>query len=371
MKHTCMRRLFGTIGILAALGAAGTLTSCDSAIYDDEGDCTVHYHVTFTYDMNMSFADAFHHDVKSVTLYLFDSKGELVTSKTDAGPQLASPGYYMDVEVLPGKYDMLVWAEGESPADNPTAFKIADIGQAGQMAALGATLPLQGEAGEVGAASGLYSDRDIRPLFHGMMREVDFSDTYGYVNLGPVNLTKDTNVMQILLQNTDGTPMEEGDFSFYITADNSALNYLNEVVSDTQFGYRPWSLTMTSASFDEPDPDASAAPSKASKAQTSKAQTEANGVLAEITTGRMDTSRRQKLVVRRNSDGTDIIRINLLQYLLMVKGEYNRAMTDQDYLDRKDSYTMMFFVDADRNWYIAGGVYINGWRIVPPQDVDL
>ena len=36
MKHTCMRRLFGTIGILAALGAAGTLTSCDSAIYDDE-----------------------------------------------------------------------------------------------------------------------------------------------------------------------------------------------------------------------------------------------------------------------------------------------------------------------------------------------
>ena len=55
----------------------------------------------------------------------------------------------------------------------------------------------------------------------------------------------------------------------------------------------------------------------------------------------------------------------------MVKGEYNRAMTDQDYLDRKDSYTMMFFVDADRNWYIAGGVYINGWRIVPPQDVDL
>lgn len=77
------------------------------------------------------------------------------------------------------------------------------------------------------------------------------------------------------------------------------------------------------------------------------------------------------LVVHRNTDNEDIIRINLLKYLLMVKGEYNRPMTDQEYLDRNDLYTLMFFISPDKSWYIAGGVYINGWRVVPPQDTEL
>ncbi len=65
------------------------------------------------------------------------------------------------------------------------------------------------------------------------MRGVDFPDTYGNVTLGPVSLTKDTNVMQVLLQNTDGTTMKADDFSFYITAANNELDYLNKVVSTT------------------------------------------------------------------------------------------------------------------------------------------
>ncbi len=363
-----MRRLSGILTMLLALGAA--LTSCDSAIYDDQGDCTVHYRVTFTYDMNMKFANAFPHEVKSVTLYVYDSQGALVTSKTDSGSALASPDYFMDIEVLPGKYDLLVWAEGESVMTDHTAFKVESSAQT-PMNGLGATLPLDGQDGPVSPETGLYVDRDITPLFHGIMRGVDFPDTYGTVVLGPVSLTKDTNVMQVLLQNIDGTPIEESDFDIYITADNNQLNYLNDVVSTTPFGYRPWNITMTSASFDEPDPDAVAPASNIPSLYGSRAQTEANGLLAELTMGRLMADRRPVLVVRRNTDGTDIIRINLIQYLLMVKGEYNRNMTNQDYLDRKDSYTLMFFVDKDSNWYIAGGVFINGWRVVPPQDTEL
>lgn len=51
------------------------LVSCDNAIYDDEGDCSVTYHLKFRYDMNMKFADAFTHEVKSVRLYAFNSNG--------------------------------------------------------------------------------------------------------------------------------------------------------------------------------------------------------------------------------------------------------------------------------------------------------
>jgi len=61
MKLTCIRHLTGIITLLWGVIAFGSLSSCDSAIYDDEGDCSVHYRVTFTYDMNMKWANAFPH----------------------------------------------------------------------------------------------------------------------------------------------------------------------------------------------------------------------------------------------------------------------------------------------------------------------
>ena len=263
MKLTCIRHLTGIITLLWGVIALGSLSSCDSAIYDDEGDCSVHYRVTFTYDMNMKWANAFPHEVKSVTLYIYDRNGQLVMSKTDNSAALASPDYYMDVEVLPGKYDLLVWATGKSPVDNPTAFEVASAAPGSAMSTLGAKMPLDGTP----ADGGHYVDRDIVPLYHGIMRGVDFPDTYGNVTLGPVSLTKDTNVMQVLLQNTDGTTMKADDFSFYITAANNELDYLNKVVSTTQFSYRPWAMTLTSASLDKPEAQAASSASSPSYRQ--------------------------------------------------------------------------------------------------------
>ena len=39
--------------LAAALLGCCTLSSCDSVIYDDEGDCSVVYRVAFRYDRNM------------------------------------------------------------------------------------------------------------------------------------------------------------------------------------------------------------------------------------------------------------------------------------------------------------------------------
>lgn len=329
---------------------AGMLsTGCDSLIYDDQGDCSVHYNVSFTdtISADMAFADAFSSQVKSLTLYLFDTSGQIVTTKTETGEALAAPGYTMELDVLPGTYDLLVWAEGESPVDNPTAFTIGDGNSTTAITSLTATLPLSGSAGS------LYCDRDITPLFHSLVRNVEFPDTYGNVNVVNVNLTRDTNIFKVLIQSIDGTEIDPGEFTFSILADNSDLSYTNEVTSTTPFSYLPWQVTRTSASFDRPE---------------GRPIEEVNGLLAEMTTGRLTVDRTPKLVIHRNSDDMDIIRINLIDYLLMVKGEYNRRLTNQQYLDYTTSFTIMFFLDADRNWYTAGGIYINGWRIVPPQE---
>ena len=66
------------ITVLAIIVTAFLFVSCDGMIYNDEGDCSVRYRLKFRYDMNLKFADAFAHEVKSVRLYAFTPDGELV-----------------------------------------------------------------------------------------------------------------------------------------------------------------------------------------------------------------------------------------------------------------------------------------------------
>lgn len=93
--------------MLAVCAASAFVSSCDSMIYDDQGDCTVHYRVPFTYTHNILSADAFASQVSAVTLYVFDSKGNLVLQKSDSGATLAAGGYKMDVDLPAGTYDMI------------------------------------------------------------------------------------------------------------------------------------------------------------------------------------------------------------------------------------------------------------------------
>lgn len=350
-----MKKFIQSLIALSAIALAATFSSCDSWINDEEGDCSVHYKVAFSYTMNMAYADAFARQVKSVTLYVVDKSGKVVATKTGSGDALANPGYLMGVDVRPGKYDLLVWAQGESPVTDPTSFQ---IGTGNNITDLTATLPLVLSVG--GPDPDARCSKDIVPLFHGLMTDVDFPDTYGDVTVATVDLTKDTNVFKVLLQSMDGTEIDPGDFSFAIEADNNILSSTNNIISTTPFLYTPWNVTPTSASFDRPQTPA-----------PSRADEPVNGLMAELTTGRLMVDRKPILIVNRKTDNTDIIRIDLLQYLLLVKGEYNRLLTNQQYLDRTDSYTLMFFLDADHDLYLQAGIYINGWRVVPPQQGTL
>ena len=55
--------------------------------------------------------------------------------------------------------------------------------------------------------------------------------------------------------------------------------------------------------------------------------------------------------------------------MLLVKGHHNRAMSDQEYLDRQDEYNLVFFLDEGDRW-INTTIYINSWQVVL-QDTEL
>lgn len=102
-----------------ALTALAALVSCHGFVYEQEEDCTVYYRVKFRYDMNLKFADAFAHEVKSIRLCAFDMEDELVWETSEQGEALAARDYVMTLPLDPGKYRLVAcadWATGRLSA---------------------------------------------------------------------------------------------------------------------------------------------------------------------------------------------------------------------------------------------------------------
>lgn len=347
MKMQIIRQPFTRTCLLALAAIMLTITaaSCRKMLYEYEGDCDPRYRVHFRYTRNILNTDAFGSQVSRVSLYLFDKQGNLVYRTTRQRALTADNDFYIEVDVEPGVYDMLVWCEGEPLTGDPVSFLIGGGENPASIDELSATLPLEGREPQ------LYSGRDITRLYHGIATGVEFPDTFGDIDIAPIDLTRDTNHLTLQILNTDGTTIDPSNLSVELEAENSCLNYLNLPVGERKFVYTPWSQKPVNADIADESGRAGAG----------------NGVQFEITTGRLIADMPQRLTIRRVDTGGTVIEIPLIEYLLLVRSEYEVATSNQDYLDRYDDYSMVFFMQGGYNW-IKSRVLINGWRRVPPQD---
>lgn len=162
-----------------------------------------------------------------------------------------------------------------------------------------------------------------------------------------VKLTKDTNHFKIILQQLSGKSLKAEDFDFSITDNNGYLDYDNTLLADDELTYPAWSKYEGEAGVNE----------------NTGVQTSVSAALAELTTNRLVKGHQMRLHVYEHSTGRSIINIPLIDYALLVKGNYQSRMDDQEYLDRQDSYSLVFFLDEKANW-LATTIYINSWRVV-------
>ena len=58
-----------------------------------------------------------------------------------------------------------------------------------------------------------------------------------------------------------------------------------------------------------------------------------------------------------------IVRVPLVDYALLVKGEYRRNMDDQEFLDRMDEYNLVFVLDQNHHW-VSMSINIHSWKLV-------
>lgn len=336
--------------VLPLMAACITMTSCESILSEADVDCSMEYRVKFTYDYNLKYADAFAHEVRSVTLYAFDENGKFVYQSTEQGDMLGETDYTMPVDIQPGNYDLVTWAglEGEKSFSVPVLTQgVSTIED------LNCIMNRNYSRAGDGTA---YVNEDLAPLFHGRVKRQALTRAASSQVI-TVPLVKNTNNVRIVLQHLSGDAVDVNKFTFTIQDENGMMNYDNSLLKDEKLTYYAWYTNQGSADMGEVTGDAK-----------SRTTTSVGVAIAELTVGRLVTSNRPVLNIH-NNQGEKILSIPLIDYALLVKGNYNQKMDDQEYLDRQDEYNMTFFLDANDRW-ASSSIIINGWKVVL-NDTDL
>lgn len=342
------RHLIRICGIICISTMASVLTG--GCIREDFAECKNTYDLRLVFDRNMLYTDAFASQVRSVDVKVFDSStGREVYSYADSGAALAQADYRVALPIPPGTYDILCWAgmaEGDSFG---YARPAADM--------------LQQHSVTLNTENGV-SGRRLNNLYHGLTRGVTFvsGNSLGHdqAQTTTVYLTKNTNRVCVMLHNLDGTELDESGFTFSITSGNALMNFDNTLDPAGRVTYRPWHITPIMLETE----------TKSGTKTETKSEPVQSALAAEISMARLVPDGNSRLDVYRTADGERIISVPLERNLLLYKGEYHSMMSDAEYLDRQDDYTITFILDRNNNWDRAAMIYINNWATPPVQYQD-
>lgn len=330
--------------MLATLFVALSTSSCkEGFIYEGEGDCGTYYNIEFKYDYNMKFADAFAKEVNSLALFVFDQNDRLVKSIVEEDEaKLSADNYSMALELESGTYELVAWAG----LMNEESFDLLATLEEGVTKREELQVALKNNEGVV--------EEDLLPLYHGAMT-LDYTSEPGTYT-ETMSLVKDTNVVRVVLQQmSDGLVAEK--FRYEITADNGLLNHNNEVIANGMLTYKPWSVTSGTADV---------APGYGANGVTRA--DEVSVAVAEFTISRMIDGQSPVLTIWNIEEDEPVLSIPIADYALLVKGNYNSSMSNQEYLDRQDEYNMTFFLDEDGDW-LSASIIVNSWRVVLNEDI--
>ena len=325
--------------IITAIITLVCLCSCSKRfIFEGEGDCGVYHHIRFKYDYNMKFADAFANEVNSLSLYVFDDNNILVQEiNVDDKETLASDSFEILLEPTPGNYQLLALGGME----NETSFDLIPETKIGETTLEEMQVKMHRNYDDNGNA---FVENDLLPLFHGTLPLTVTEEEGTYTST--VSLTKNTNVIRIMLQEMSDGEVDAEKFIFEITDKSGLHAWDNSRLEDDTITFRPWSVTTGTADIED----------------YSRTNSPVSVALAEHTIGRMKAGNSPILTVKKRENGETVLRLPIADYALLTKGNYNKKMSDQEYLDRQDEYTMTFFLDEGE--WLSSVILINSWRVV-------
>lgn len=314
---------------LCLLAAVVAITSC-STIFTDQSDCPVGLSLYFRYDYNMSYVNTLHKKNDCLTVYVYDSEGNLVTSCAESGEVLADEDYHMDISLPEGSYNIVAYG---GMLCEKSSFTVKDASVKSAPARL-ADLRVELDHDQMS------SDGQLHNHFHGA-KKLEMENTFVE---DTVYMVKNTNNIRIILQQAQGNPLSSSDFVFTITDDNTLMNYDNAVIPNGTITYYPWTkgeeVIGTSDASDTP----------------------VSVAYAEFSLARIMAGSGSRLTIARKDTEETVLSIPLDKYLLLLKSELYADMPPQEYLDREDEWSVIFFLDSGLRW-INTHIVINDWTV--------
>lgn len=339
------RNIFKSILCTALVAVqAIVFAACSSMVYDDLEPCDEGLRLRFVYDYNLEYANGFPSQVKCLTLLVYDSNGKYIRTITETAEELLSDeDWRMTVDLPAGSYKL--FAYGGLACDNASFVFDAEPS---------AGLPMIDV--EVGMKASVVTSPDgtrLHDLFFGAL-DVAVPENATTYTEATVKMRKDTNNVRIVLQHIDGTPVNEADFTFRVTADNTLFNYDNNLIPNGITTFCPWAHGDDYAGL------VAANPGQVYDEELEPVQV----AYAEFSLSRFVFGNDVRLEINRTSDGSSIFSqpLNLIRYLLLLKSEMYSSMEPQEYLDRQSRWSLVLLLGDNNDW-LSTTIVINGWIV--------
>ena len=317
-----MRKIMNTKGAVRQISYGSCLLlllvlfSCTS-IDETLSECQLY--VSFRYDYNMEFTDAFATQVNRVDVFVFDKDGTFIMKKSEQGKTLGSGSYRMQLQLPIGEYRIATWAGMSDAFEMPEPV-------AGKSTLEDLTVKMKRE-------ESLIHNKVLEPLWYGGIQTVNFTGKQEQTET--VRLIKNTNKFRFILQKSGpGEELDMNDCLFEIRADNGYYDWNNDLLDDDMISYQPYHLEKV----------------------------EDVGIVAEMNTMRLLEHKKVYLTLTRKSDSKELMKVDLIPYLLLTKME-GHNIPAQEYLDRQSEYAIVFFYNPELLNFLSTKIMINGWTI--------
>ncbi len=338
-----MNKFLKNIAILIALIISTLGFNGCTAIMDDEPEpCPSGIEIRFIYDYNLERANAFPAQVECLVLHIYDSEGNFVRTLSEDSDVLADEDYRMRItDLAEGEYTLVAY--GGASCDKASITHTAHPAEGSVLTDLG--MSLNDECLEPGNPLGRLHDHFYGALDHVRVR------VQPNLQKVTVKMMKNTNHFRIILQHLSYEPLDGNDYDFKIVDDNTLFAHNNDLVQNGDVSYTPWSVGAVSTGENNSDDE-----------QTRATITEVEVAYADLSTSRLMKKNNPKLIVTHKDSGTEVINIPLNNYLLAMRSNYYDWCGEQEFLDRKSEWPMVFFMDSDRHWNKAL-IKIDNWIV--------
>lgn len=275
-------------------------SSCDW-VNDDLSDCPTGTWLRISYTYNIMDVEAVSSQVSDITILAFDENDKYL-DRLDVDSITLHQGYCMvRVPFSEETHHLLVWG-GTSGANYRFAhLKTSETTRKSLLLSL------------VCDPENQHNGR-LNALFYSSLENIKISQDYQVLT---AHLVKNTNYFSCTLQNETNRPLNQEDFDFILESANGIIDYTN-TPSGNPVHYHPYRQESTVLSEQIPI------------------------IHARLNTLRIMKGDQTILSIKHRPSGTNILRIPITQYLLLSK--FYDEMGDQEYLDRQDSYRLLFFI---------------------------